>query len=70
MEFEVERYSEVNMDPREQKEKADPQDTIAPAKRPYVKPEVRYERVFETMALSCGKVSSTQGQCRFNRKNS
>jgi hypothetical protein len=40
------------------------------AKKPYVKPEVRHERVFETMALSCGKVHSTQGACHFNRKTS
>jgi len=40
------------------------------AKRPYVKPMVRHERVFETMALSCGKVQSTQGSCHFNRKTS
>lgn len=40
------------------------------AKKPYQKPEFRYERVFETMALSCGKISPTQFQCRFNRKTS
>ncbi len=40
------------------------------AKRPYVKPEFRYEVVFETLALSCGKISPTQAQCRFNSKNS
>ncbi len=39
-------------------------------KKPYQKPEFRYERVFETMALSCGKVSPTEFQCRFNRKSS
>ena len=39
-------------------------------KRPYVKPEFRYEVVFETLALSCGKVSPIQAQCRFNSKNS
>ncbi len=39
-------------------------------KKPYQKPAFRHERVFETMALSCGKVQSTQGQCHFNRKNS
>jgi len=39
-------------------------------KRPYKKPEMRYERVFETMALSCGKIRATQAQCRFNRKRS
>jgi hypothetical protein len=37
-------------------------------KKPYRKPEFRYERVFETMALACGKVHPTQAQCRFNRK--
>jgi hypothetical protein len=39
-------------------------------KKPYQKPEFRYEQVFETMALSCGKVSPTEFQCRFNRKTS
>jgi hypothetical protein len=40
------------------------------AKRPYEKPAFRYEVVFETLALSCGKISPVQAQCRFNRKNS
>ena len=39
-------------------------------KRPYRKPEFRFERVFETLALACGKIQPTQGQCRFNRKRS
>jgi len=39
-------------------------------KKPYQKPEFRFEKVFETMALSCGKVSPTEFQCRFNRKTS
>ena len=39
-------------------------------KRPYQKPEFLCGRVFETMALSCGKLQATQAQCRFNRKNS
>ena len=42
----------------------------AKKKRPYVKPSFEYERVFETMALACGKISPTQSQCRFNRKSS
>ena len=42
----------------------------ADPKKPYVKPMVRHERVFETMALTCGKVQSTQGGCHFNRKTS
>jgi hypothetical protein len=39
-------------------------------KKPYRKPTFRSEQVFETMALSCGKVDVTQQQCRFNRKAS
>ena len=39
-------------------------------KKPYVRPEFRYERAFETMALSCGKIRGSQALCRFNRKNS
>ena len=40
------------------------------AKKPYQKPEVRHERVFETMALACGKVQSTSRACSHTRKNS
>jgi hypothetical protein len=39
-------------------------------KKPYKKPTFRFESVFETMALACGKISPTQFQCHFNRKNS
>jgi hypothetical protein len=39
-------------------------------KKPYHKPAVRYERVFETRALTCGKVQPTQASCTSNRKNS
>jgi len=39
-------------------------------KRPYQKPAFRFEKVFETRALACGKISATQSQCRFNRRNS
>jgi hypothetical protein len=42
----------------------------AKGKRPYVKPAVRHEGVFETMALACGKISQTQQQCKSNIKNS
>jgi hypothetical protein len=41
-----------------------------PAKKPYQEPAFQYERVFETMALSCGKIHATEFQCRFNRKSS
>ena len=46
------------------------QENRAEGKKPYDKPAFRSERVFETMALSCGKVSHTQGGCHANRKNS
>lgn len=47
-----------------------PVDAKPKLKKLYVKPEVRHERVFETMALSCGKMSSTVSNCHFQRKNS
>jgi hypothetical protein len=33
------------------------------SKKPYEKPSFRFEQVFVTTALSCGKVSSTQQAC-------
>jgi len=39
-------------------------------KKPYQEPAFRHERVFETMALTCGKMSATEFQCRFNRHTS
>ena len=39
-------------------------------RKPYQKPAVRCEKVFETNALTCGKVNVTQGSCHFNRKTS
>jgi hypothetical protein len=42
-----------------------------PAKKSaYQKPEFRFETVFETRALSCGKRHETQSGCHFNRKSS
>ncbi len=38
------------------------------ARRPYRKPSFQHERVFETMALICGKMAGTQGQCQSNQK--
>jgi hypothetical protein len=39
-------------------------------KSPYVKPAFRHEKVFETMALACGKINNTQLSCKSNKKNS
>jgi hypothetical protein len=33
-------------------------------KKPYVKPMFRYEKVFETQALSCSKIAVTSGTCQ------
>jgi hypothetical protein len=45
-------------------------DAQPPVKKTYRKPEYRFESVFETRALSCGKMHSTQSGCHFNRKSS
>jgi hypothetical protein len=38
------------------------------SRKPYQKPAFRFERVFETMALACGKTSSTQSHCRLGQR--
>jgi len=40
------------------------------AKKAYQKPSFKHEKVFETMALACGKISPTQQSCKSIRKNS
>ena len=42
----------------------------AMTRKPYTKPEFRFDEVFETMALACGKTPAGGSQCNFNRKNS
>jgi hypothetical protein len=32
-------------------------------RRPYQKPAFKHEKVFETMALGCGKIGGTGGIC-------
>ncbi len=39
-------------------------------RKPYHKPTVRHERVFEVRALTCGKVQTTQWSCHHNRRTS
>jgi hypothetical protein len=39
-------------------------------KKPYTKPAFRFERVFETQALSCGKTQGFMLNCKSNRKTS
>jgi hypothetical protein len=58
----------------EQRPPGAPGDGEAPSgaarKKPYQKPAFSQERVFETMALACGKVNPTSGACKAVRKNS
>jgi len=59
-----ERGAEVNTNPNDAKPRlATAEDSKPTAKKPYVKPEVRHERVFETAALTCGKINHTHGNC-------
>ncbi len=46
------------------------EEIFSQARKPYLKPTFRSERIFETMALTCGKINSTQQQCKTNKKNS
>ncbi len=39
-------------------------------RKPYERPAFAREQLFETMALSCGKVNPTSGQCRAFKKKS
>jgi hypothetical protein len=39
-------------------------------KKPYQDPAFRHEKVFETMALACGKIDPTNFSCRFKRMSS
>lgn len=47
-------------------------DATAPraTKKPYRKPEMKREKIFETQALLCGKIQITQRQCNLLRKTS
>lgn len=37
-------------------------------RKPYEKPAFRFERVFETSALTCGKTDPLSDMCKHNRK--
>ena len=57
-------------DNRAPREKRQPTGVAGKDKKLYQKPAFRYERVFETLALSCGKIGATLPQCQFTRKTS
>jgi hypothetical protein len=56
--------------PEDTDRRASPLQAQPAVRKPYRKPAVRHEQVFETRALSCGKVQITQGQCHLERKHS
>jgi hypothetical protein len=47
---------------------SNPPNAATSAKKPYEKPSFRFEEVFVTTALSCGKVTATQSGCGLNLK--
>jgi hypothetical protein len=57
-------------DTRAPREKRQLPSSAGKNKKLYQKPAFRYERVFETLALSCGKVGATLPQCQFSQKTS
>ena len=55
------------------REKARDEKAAAPkstAKKAYIAPSFQFEKVFETRALSCGKINATEFSCRVARKTS
>jgi hypothetical protein len=50
--------------PRQKKQELD---RAGKAKKQYQKPAFRYERVFETIALACGKIAPTSGACHHKK---
>jgi hypothetical protein len=45
-------------------------EAAASTKKPYKAPSFRFEPIFEVAALACGKVFSSERDCRFSRKAS
>jgi hypothetical protein len=56
--------------PEDTVRRAGPLEARPPVRKPYRKPAVRHEQVFETRALTCGKIGVTQSGCHLNRKHS
>ena len=56
-------------DPKTLGEETQPTNRLAKRKKTYLKPQFRYERVFEMQALACGK-TATQFTCKFQTKSS
>jgi hypothetical protein len=61
--------TQKNRPSAEEQEQKSPTDSLRAEKKNYKKPAFRSERVFETMALNCGKIAIA-GQCRLKRRAS
>lgn len=69
--FPFDRGIEVNTNSTgKEKRPGNSGDTKGSRKKPYVKPAVRHERVFETSALTCGKVGGISRDCILVPRNS
>jgi len=44
--------------------------TGSEVRKPYRKPTFRFEQVFETMALQCGKIAGTSAACNASKMTS
>jgi len=47
-----------------------PEALVSQGRKRYQKPTFRFEQVFETMALVCGKIDPTQSSCTKSRLGS
>jgi hypothetical protein len=45
------------------------QQPVVSKKKTYKKPSFRQEKVFETMALTCGKLAGTENQCNVGSRS-
>jgi len=63
-----ERSSEGRLIMAKNQSSSDEPRPAAIEKKPYEKPGFRYEQVFVTSALSCGKISASQSSCALNTK--
>jgi hypothetical protein len=60
----VPNSEDISMRQREETDRhASPSEARQAARKLYQKPAVRFERVFETSALVCGKIDHTQRTC-------
>jgi hypothetical protein len=60
----------ANEDQTKLETRKEPQTEKERIKKPYTKPAFRFERVFETQALSCGKMAGQGHNCSIHSSTS